>query len=399
MDEFASDEPSPSYSPQPSPPAEEKAADLSAAEHPLVHQANPAASPIAAGGCSSGEAAPVTPVLASVADVVADAAADAADEAWKCNFCQCVHAGAVARFLACSLCGEQKPAYSVQSSSAQSARGGQIGGPAADSESDAVTSYDEDEDTPLSRRAPAAGQPASASSKHKLPAADRPAKKLCQSRVGGGAGGGAAEKKPTEEAEERRYDHVDSQLYSRSSFLEEYGDEGAARWEGAKPAERPATVARRPAAAKQPAAAKRPVAARQPVKQAKQPAAVKQPAAIKQPAAAAAERQGSCGAARKQPVQPASSYAIDETVKGRWWADAPHRAWCKARVVRVNAATNTLDLFYEDKTAAAAVPAEHVRQSAGPVSGFDPLSGMALIERIRAVAIEQNRLKLIQLGT
>ena len=47
--------------------------------------------------------------------------------------------------------------------------------------------------------------------------------------------------------EEQRYDY-DGQLYPRSSFLEEYGDQGAALWDQAKRAEPPA-AAKPPAAA------------------------------------------------------------------------------------------------------------------------------------------------------
>ena len=47
--------------------------------------------------------------------------------------------------------------------------------------------------------------------------------------------------------EEQRYDY-DGQLYPRNSFLEEYGDQGAALWDQAKRAEPPA-AAKPPAAA------------------------------------------------------------------------------------------------------------------------------------------------------
>ena len=92
-DGFSSAEPSPSYSPQASPePAEgtgsSEAAALTAAQGPLVYEANPVpapvpASPIAgasqlAGGCSSGEAetlaAPATPAQALPAAPAADTA-------------------------------------------------------------------------------------------------------------------------------------------------------------------------------------------------------------------------------------------------------------------------------------------------------------------------------------
>ena len=76
--------------------------------------------------------------------------------------------------------------------------------------------------------------------------------------------------------EEQRYDY-DGQLYPRSSFLEEYGDQGAALWDQAKRAQPPA-------AAKPPAAAA---------------------AAAKPPAAAAATRdEGGGHAARPRHMQP-----------------------------------------------------------------------------------------------
>ena len=195
------------------------------------------------------------------------------------------------------------------------------------------------------------------------------------------------------------------QLYPRSSFLEEYGDKGAALWEKAKLAEKPAE---RPAVAKQPATGKQTVAAKQRVA-ARNLVAAEQPPGAKQPPTSGAGTQGSGSAARTQTMssQPASAYTVKQAVEGRWWVDAggevpcSHREWCRASVVQVNAAANTLDLFYEDNTAASAVPAAHVRQSrqrAGPASGLDPSSGTALIERIRAVAIERNRLLHLELG-
>ena len=205
MDGFESAEPSPSYSPQASPePAEgdgpaEATEQLTAAQGPPVHEAIPAPAPAApapalasqlAGGCSSGEAeamtAPATPTpalpaccVAALADAPPASAPDAEDEAWKCTTCACEHEGAEARFLSCKLC---------------------------------YTARDDDEDVaPLSQRALATAQPASTSSKHKLPAAsaaDRPsAKKLRQSSGGAPAG------KKAEEAEEQRYDESDGQLY------------------------------------------------------------------------------------------------------------------------------------------------------------------------------------------
>jgi hypothetical protein len=241
-DGFSSAEPSPSYSPQASPePAEgtgsSEAAALTAAQGPLVYEANPVpapvpASPIAgasqlAGGCSSGEAetlaAPATPAQALPAAPAADAAvkpaADAAgkpaaDDAWKCSFCACEHVGTEATFLSCKLCNTtrnpttRKPPHAHRQAAPQPT----VQPPATTSESD-------DDDVPLSRRAPsaarpatpAAAKPASASSKHKLPAAsaaDRPpAKKLRQSSGGAPAG------KKAEEAEEQRYDHDGQLLY------------------------------------------------------------------------------------------------------------------------------------------------------------------------------------------
>ena len=58
--------------------------------------------------------------------------------------------------------------------------------------------------------------------------------------------------------------------------------------------------------------------------------------------------------------QPASTYTVNQVVEGRWWADTDggvpcaHREWCRASVVHVNAEANTLNLFYEDNTAASA---------------------------------------------
>ena len=319
MDGFESTEPSPSYSPQASPePAGGDGPAEATEQGPLVHEAipAPAPSPLPApapapalasqltGGCSSGEAEAMAAPAAPAPTLPAAPAVDAADEAWKCSSCTYEHVGAEATFLTCKLCTlERKPTRKPPQARRQAAPQPTPRPPATDSRSDAATSNDDEDDAPLSRRAPAPAQPAtpaaaqppSTASKHKLPAAsaaDRPqAKKPRQSSSGAPAGNQA------EEVEEQRYDESDGQLYPWSSFLQVYGDQGAALWAKAKPAQKPA---------------ERPVVA-------------KRPAAVKQPPTSNAGRQGSGGAARKQPIQPsqpASSYTADEAVEGRWWADA-----------------------------------------------------------------------------
>eukprot|EP00964_Phaeocystis_antarctica_P062761 scaffold37621_cov57-Phaeocystis_antarctica.AAC.1 len=185
MDGFESAEPSPSYSPQASPEPADGGSQL-------------------AGGCSSGEAeamaAPATPAPAAPA-------ADAADEAWECSFCACEHVGTEATFLTCKLCNttrnptKKKPPLRAHRHTAPQ--------PAPQPPAtDGVLSNDDEDDAPLSRRAPAAAQPA----KHKLPAASAadspPAKKRCQSS-GGAPAGKNAEEEVEEEVEEQRYDESD----------------------------------------------------------------------------------------------------------------------------------------------------------------------------------------------
>ena len=222
-----------------------------------------------------------------------------------------------------------------------------------------------------------------------------------------------------------------------------YGDdEGAALWENAKPAQKPA----------------------------ERPAVAKQPALGKQPGAAVPARRqgggggggsggggggGGGGSAGKQPVgrqpnvesvqgaahkRPAVVYELGETVTARWWAQKPGEKacawdpnpklhphphlspftltltpsplnlppnqacawvqWWNAVVTRVDEAEATVSLLYDDGQAEAGVPLKYVRRRAAPPLdlGASGEGEVSIMEATRARNIESNRQKLVALG-